>query len=74
VTDGFVVVDKPAGWTSHDAVARCRKVFQQKRHTARVNLRGLPKGTFIVRINVLTTEGDILKGKRTYRTCRAKRR
>lgn len=30
-TDGFVVVDKPAGWTSHDVVARCRKIFQQKR-------------------------------------------
>ena len=29
--DGLVVVDKPAGWTSHDAVARCRKVFGQKR-------------------------------------------
>jgi tRNA pseudouridine55 synthase len=31
VIDGFVVVDKPAGWTSHDVVARCRKVFGQKR-------------------------------------------
>ncbi len=31
MTDGFVVVDKPTGWTSHDAVARCRKIFQQKR-------------------------------------------
>ena len=30
-TDGLVVVDKPAGWTSHDAVARCRKVFGQKK-------------------------------------------
>lgn len=29
--DGFAVVDKPAGWTSHDVVARCRKVFGQKR-------------------------------------------
>lgn len=29
--DGLAVVDKPAGWTSHDAVARCRKVFGQKR-------------------------------------------
>ena len=29
--DGLVVVDKPAGWTSHDAVARCRKVFGQRR-------------------------------------------
>jgi tRNA pseudouridine55 synthase len=31
LTDGLVVVDKPAEWTSHDAVARCRKVFGQKR-------------------------------------------
>ncbi|MDQ1374141.1 MAG: tRNA pseudouridine55 synthase [Actinomycetota bacterium] len=29
--DGLVVVDKPAGWTSHDAVARSRKVFGQKK-------------------------------------------
>ena len=26
-----MVVDKPAGWTSHDVVARCRKLFGQKR-------------------------------------------
>ncbi len=31
MTDGFVVIDKPPGWTSHDAVARCRKVFHQRR-------------------------------------------
>jgi tRNA pseudouridine55 synthase len=29
--DGLVIVDKPSGWTSHDAVARCRKVFHQRR-------------------------------------------
>ncbi len=29
--DGFAVVDKPAGMTSHDVVARCRKLFGQKR-------------------------------------------
>jgi tRNA pseudouridine55 synthase len=28
--DGLVVVDKPAGMTSHDVVARCRKVFGQR--------------------------------------------
>ena len=28
---GLVVVDKPAGWTSHDVVARVRKCFGQKR-------------------------------------------
>jgi tRNA pseudouridine55 synthase len=31
VIDGLVVVDKPTGWTSHDVVARCRRIFGQKR-------------------------------------------
>src|SRR6202011_4688695 len=31
LVDGLVVVDKPAGWTSHDVVARCRRVFGQRR-------------------------------------------
>ena len=29
--DGLVVVDKEAGWTSHDVVARCRRIFGQRR-------------------------------------------
>ncbi len=29
--DGFVVVDKPAGMTSHDVVARCRRLLAQPR-------------------------------------------
>ena len=29
--DGLVVVDKPAGITSHDVVARCRRIFGQRR-------------------------------------------
>ncbi len=28
--DGFVVVDKPAGMTSHDVVARCRRAYGQR--------------------------------------------
>src|SRR6516165_8280780 len=31
VVDGVVVVDKPAGWTSHDVVARCRRIYGQRR-------------------------------------------
>jgi tRNA pseudouridine55 synthase len=31
VLDGLVVVDKPAGWTSHDVVAKLRGVFGQRR-------------------------------------------
>jgi len=30
-TVGLVVVDKEAGWTSHDVVARCRRLFGQRR-------------------------------------------
>lgn len=29
--DGYVVVDKEPGWTSHDVVARCRRVYGQRR-------------------------------------------
>src|SRR6202035_3191169 len=28
---GLVVVDREAGWTSHDVVARCRRTFGQRR-------------------------------------------
>lgn len=31
VADGLVVVDKPPGMTSHDVVARCRKIFAQRK-------------------------------------------
>jgi hypothetical protein len=51
-----------------------RKVFRRKRHTAGVNLRGLPRGTFKVRIVVLTTDGNTLRGTRKYRTCTKKRK
>jgi tRNA pseudouridine55 synthase len=29
--DGVIVVDKPAGWTSHDVVARCRRIARTKK-------------------------------------------
>jgi tRNA pseudouridine55 synthase len=31
VQDGLVVVDKPAGWTSHDVVGKLRKLYGQRR-------------------------------------------
>jgi hypothetical protein len=51
-----------------------RRIFQRKRHTATVNLRGLPKGRFTLKIVVLTTEGDFVRGTRKYHTCTKKRR
>src|SRR5690349_13690859 len=29
--DGFLVIDKPLGWTSHDVVARVRKLTGERR-------------------------------------------
>src|SRR5580765_5411525 len=29
--DGLLIVDKPAGWTSHDVVARCRRLCGTRR-------------------------------------------
>ncbi len=29
--DGLLLIDKPAGWTSHDVVAKCRGVYGQRR-------------------------------------------
>ncbi|HET9060341.1 MAG TPA: tRNA pseudouridine(55) synthase TruB [Acidimicrobiales bacterium] len=31
VIDGLLLIDKPAGCTSHDVVSRCRGIFRQKR-------------------------------------------
>jgi hypothetical protein len=48
--------------------------FRRLRHTSGVNLRGLPLGTFKVKIVVLTTQGNTLRGTRTYHTCTKKRK
>src|SRR6186713_2653442 len=29
--DGLLVVDKPGGWTSHDVVARCRRLCETRK-------------------------------------------
>jgi hypothetical protein len=45
------------------------KVVRGKRLTAPVDLRGLPRGRFGVRIEVTTSDGRNLKHTRRYRTC-----
>jgi plastocyanin len=53
-------------------VAR-RSVAGRTRQTAEVDLRGLRRGSYKVRITATTTIGEVLRGTREYRTC-AKRR
>ena len=49
------------------------RVSYANRITAPVDLRGLPSGTVIVRIRIVTARGTVLRGARTYRTCAAPR-
>jgi hypothetical protein len=42
---------------------------QRDRIAAAVSLRGLPKGSFTVKIRATTVLGHLLSGSRTYRTC-----
>jgi tRNA pseudouridine55 synthase len=74
---GLVVVDKEAGWTSHDVVARCRRVFGQRRvgHAGTLDpdatgvlLVGLGRATRLLRfLTVLpkTYEAEIVLGTAT---------
>lgn len=48
------------------------RVVRGRRFTAPVDLRGLPKGLYTVRITVLTTTGRRITGTRSYHTCAPK--
>ena len=74
---GLVVVDKEAGWTSHDVVARCRRIFGQRRvgHAGTLDpdatgvlLVGLGRATRLLRfVTALpkTYEGEVVLGTAT---------
>src|SRR5580700_8068763 len=74
---GLVVVDKEAGWTSHDVVARCRRVFGQRRvgHAGTLDpdatgllLVGLGRATRLLRFLTAlpkTYTTDVVLGKAT---------
>lgn len=53
---------------------RAPKTVRGKALSAPVNLRGLPKGRFTVRLRITLLDGRVVKGSRTFRTCAAKRR
>lgn len=65
-------------WPSIAAVTikmpRTTRVLRRRPWGTNVDLRGLPKGTFFVRITALTTTGKTIRGTRRYRTCRGRLR
>lgn len=49
-----------------------RRVAVRRRHgrfTARVDLRGMPAGEYVLKIRAVTDEGRVVRGVRRYRTC-----
>ena len=68
----------PRGARVASAVVRVngKKVATRRgrRVTAPVNLRGLPKGRFAVKITVKLADGRTVSGTRRYRTCTPKKK
>jgi tRNA pseudouridine55 synthase len=52
--DGLVVVDKPAGWTSHDVVARCRRLAGTRRIGHAGTLDPMATGVLVLGVNKAT--------------------
>jgi tRNA pseudouridine55 synthase len=77
VITGLAVVDKEAGWTSHDVVARCRRIYGQRRvgHAGTLDpdatgvlLVGLGRATRLLRFLTAlpkTYEGEVVFGTAT---------
>jgi tRNA pseudouridine55 synthase len=54
VTDGLVIVDKPAGWTSHDVVGRMRRLAHTRRVGHAGTLDPMATGVLVLGVNRAT--------------------
>lgn len=67
---GFLIVDKPAGWTSHDVVARVRRLAGQKRVGHTGTLDPDATGVLIVCLGHATRLIEFTEGfHKVYRAC-----
>jgi tRNA pseudouridine55 synthase len=60
--DGVLVIDKPAGWTSHDVVARVRKILKTRRVGHTGTLDPFATGVLVVCVNRATRLVQFLAG------------
>jgi len=60
--DGIVVIDKPAGWTSHDVVARVRRLLGEKRVGHTGTLDPFATGVLVVLVGRATRLAQFLAG------------
>ena len=65
--DGLLIVDKPAGWTSHDVVARCRRLCGTRKVGHAGTLDPMATGVLVLGINRATKLLTFLVGSgKTY--------
>lgn len=60
--DGVFIIDKPAGWTSHDVVARVRKILKTRRVGHTGTLDPFATGALVVCVNRATRLVQFLTG------------
>jgi tRNA pseudouridine55 synthase len=60
--DGALIIDKPAGWTSHDVVARVRRVLRERRVGHTGTLDPFATGVLVVLVGRATRLAQFLSG------------
>src|ERR687885_635945 len=60
--DGVLVIDKPAGWTSHDVVARVRRILRERRVGHTGTLDPFATGVLVVLVGRATRLAQFLAG------------
>ena len=60
--DGLLIIDKPAGWTSHDVVARVRRLLREKRVGHTGTLDPFATGVLVVLVGRATRLAQFLAG------------
>jgi tRNA pseudouridine55 synthase len=62
MTDGIIIIDKPAGWTSHDVVARVRRILGEKRVGHTGTLDPFATGVLVTLVGRATRLAQFLSG------------
>jgi len=60
--DGLLIIDKPAGWTSHDVVARARRLLKEKRVGHTGTLDPFATGVLVLLVGRATRLAQFLAG------------
>jgi tRNA pseudouridine55 synthase len=62
MADGIVIIDKPAGWTSHDVVARVRRLLNERRVGHTGTLDPFATGVLVVLVGRATRLAQFVSG------------